>query len=151
MSADVNIPDPININGDVSLGGGLDLNLDDLDLGLDNVRINNLPNINLNGNFALSSLAPVNLSGDFGINKLPKLNLDAAISKLPDINLNAGINAGLNDIRIKELPIIDLRFSLRPFELSIPREYKFEFGLFGFTILKLRLNSEARVILEDKG
>jgi len=89
-----------------------------LDMGLDDININNLPLIRLDSN--------------------SKVELDS----------RSKVDMGLNDIRIKELPKIELELSVKPTRVHVPTHYEMCFSLLGMEMFKLGVCGETMVIAE---
>jgi hypothetical protein len=106
----VTIPDKYDIHSTV--GGGLDLGLDDV---------------------AISST----IGG--GLN----VGLDSTLHSESKVDL------GLNDIRFKELPVINLLFQVKPVRLHFPVDLKFSLRLLGTELLGVQLCGETMVVAED--
>src|SRR3990167_5744510 len=93
-----------------------------------NVSVDKLPEIKATVNAGITQLPEIKTSSDLNANlsvgKLPDIKASAGISvdKLADINLIASvralpkiiIEAGLDNLRIRELAPINLQFSLKP-------------------------------------
>ena len=149
----------------------------DLTYNLSNIRLDNFPTINIDTDskfnitnlpdikthLSVDSLAPIEFKAS--IVELPKqlpeigakLGATFAMEKLPDININAGIkslpkvviDAGLNDIRLKELAPINLQFSLKPVKLKLPFGYSFKVGIFGLEVFSMQMKGEVKAELDD--
>ena len=148
-----------------------------VDVALDNIRIKELPTINLGGgvdldldNIRIRELAPIN----FGITNLPPIRL--GVTELPVINLSAGLSVErlptvkletqnslqtdnrlvtdnkvdlALDVRIRELPQIDFQIGVRPMRFHFPLSYRFCLTLFGFDVLKFETCGESMIVAED--
>ncbi|OZG70189.1 hypothetical protein BTA51_27340 [Hahella sp. CCB-MM4] len=133
----------------INLGGGVDLDLD-------NIRIKELPTIDIDldadlglDNIRLTELAPINV----GITSLPLIRLDTirleTDSKV-DLGLdNVKVDLGLDNIRIRELPQLDFQFGLRPMRFHFPLSYKFCLTLFGCRIVQFETCGEGMIVAED--
>lgn len=105
-----------NLGGTVgaNLGGGLTL-----DVGLDNVRVKELPKIETDSSIS--------------VKELPKIEVDL----------------GLDDIRIAEFPPLQLELGFRPFRLHLPVNFKFCLEVLGVTLFKFSICGEGMAIGED--
>jgi predicted metalloprotease len=153
MSTDVDLS---NIGVTLTLGGitDIDIGLDSIatalttgvKLGLDNIKVD----AGL-GDIRIQQLAPIQI----GLTQLPVVNV--AVKELPliqtdskvDAKLDAKIDAGLDNIRITELPPIQLEFSFKPIRIHFPLNYSFSIELCGFRLFKFSLCGEGMVISED--
>lgn len=132
FDADVNIPDPININltlpNPTNISADLGLEVDPnskIDVGLSNIKVNPESKI------------------DVGLNNI-KVNPDSKIDiGLGNIRINPEsrleLDIGLDNIRIKEIPEV---------ATHIPVNLKFGIKLFGIEVLVLSLCGEVQFILE---
>ena len=86
------------------------------------------------------------LSGGVGIGldilHIPKIQIGA------DLKSDSKVDLGLNDIRIKELPRIELEFGVRPTRVHFPTHYNLCLSLFGMEVVGLALCGESMVITE---
>ncbi len=79
---------------------------------------------------------------------------DVRIKELPIIKLQAAItsdskvNLGLDNLRIKELPKIELEFGMKPTRVHLPTHYQMCFSLLGMEMFKLALCGETMMITE---
>lgn len=97
------------------------------------------------------------LLSDIHIRELPKLTLDASIDasikEIPVINTNSQLagtlDVGLSDIRVKELPVVHLRFGAEPTRVHLPGGWKFGFSVLGAPIFSFDLCGESMVVIED--
>ncbi|WP_020405576.1 hypothetical protein [Hahella ganghwensis] len=119
----------------INLGGGVDLDLD-------NIRIKELPSIDIDldadlglDNIRLTELAPINV----GITSLPLVRLET----------NSKVDLGLDNIRIRELPQLDFQFGLRPMRFHFPLSYRFCLTLFGCRIVQFETCGEGMIVAED--
>ena len=110
---------PTNYTVTSNISGGLDV-------GLDDIRVKELPLINLQS--ALTS--------------------DSKVTSDSNITSDSKVDMGLDDIRIKELPRIELEFSMKPTRVHMPTHYKFCFTLFGSEVFEFALCGESMVIIE---
>ncbi|MEE2731737.1 MAG: hypothetical protein VYA55_13040 [Pseudomonadota bacterium] len=147
--------------------------INDLNYTLSNIRLDNFPTINTDSKFSIESIPNINTHVSASIDKLAPINLIAAVTelpeikaklgasfaleKLPDINISAGIkslpkillDAGLNDLRVKELAPINLQFSLKPARLKLPFGYSFKVGILGLEIFSVQMQGEVKAELDD--
>lgn len=149
MSAEVDLTDIRVVElPPIELRGGVDLGLD-----LDNIRIRELPTINLSGgldigldNIRLRELAPINI----GITDLPPINLttDNNLTSNSTVTTDNKVDLAL-DVRIQELPQLDVQLGLRPMRFHFPLNYRFCLTLFGIKIFEFQTCGESMVIAED--
>jgi len=83
---------------------------------------------------------------DIQINNLPLIKLDTE-SKV-DAKFDGRVNAGLDDIRIKQLPKIELELSIKPTRVHVPTHYEMCFSLLGMEMFKLGVCGETMVVTE---
>lgn len=148
MSAEVDLTDIRVLElPTIDLSGGVDLGLD-----LDNIRIRELAPIS----FGLTNLPPVNLNASLAIDSLPTLDITTSSTLSTDNNLTS--NSTLNtdnkvdlalDVRVRELPQLDVQFGLRPMRFHFPVNYRCCLTLFGIRIFEFRTCGESMVIAED--
>jgi hypothetical protein len=84
---------------------------------------------------------------------------DVAISSTVGGGLNVGLDStlhseskvdlGLDDIRIKELPVINLLFQVKPVRLHFPFDLNLSLRLLGIEFLSVQLCGENMVVAED--
>jgi hypothetical protein len=110
---------PTNYTVTSNINGGLDV-------GLDDIRVKELPLINLNSS----------------------LSSDSKVTSDSNITSNSKVDMGLDDIRIKELPRIELEFSMKPTRVHLPTHYKFCLTLFGSEVFEMAFCGESMVIIE---
>jgi hypothetical protein len=129
----------------ITLGGGLavdPIRIDPLSVG-----VTALPQINA----AVTGLPIIKLEAS--VKELPVLKLEASVKELPlirtDSKLDAKIDAGLDNIRITELPPIHFELGFRPIRVHLPLNYHFCFELFGKPIFKFSVCGEGMLIGED--
>jgi hypothetical protein len=96
-----------------------------LDVGLDDIRIKELPTITLDTNSTLNSTSTLTSSST--------------------------VDLGLDNIRIRELPAIDLRLqtSMKPARLHFPVNVKFAVCTLGSELLSFTICGESMVVIED--
>lgn len=151
--------------------------LGDLNYRLSSFSIDFLPPLNVNANLNVGSLpdiktqsgigiivdklAPVDINAQLGVTKLPdintNLNTEIRVGKLPKVELAAAIkelpkivlNAGLDNLRVKELAPINLQFSLKPVKVRLPFGYSFKVGVLGFNLFSFSLQGELKAELDD--
>ena len=153
------VPDNITLTLKPTLAGGIDIGLDEiptsysvgLDLGLDDIRIKELPPINLDSDSKvnLKSDSKVSLKSDSGV----RLNSDSAVKLNSEsgvkLNSDSKLDLGLDNLRIKELPLINFQLGLKQMKLSFPLHYKLSFSLFGLKLFEFDVSGENKVIAED--
>lgn len=118
----VSIPSSYTINSTVN---GL------LDVGLDDIKIQQLPIIVLNSTSTLTSTSDVTTKSQ--------------------LTSNSTVDLGLDDIRIKELPPIDLRLqiSMKPTRIHFPLNMKLAICGMGNELLSFTVCGESMVVVED--
>lgn len=146
-----------------------------VDVPLDNIRIREFPTLNFSGgvavdldldNIKLTELAPINI----GLTQLPPVVLNAAVSleKLPTVKLESKSSLDTDsrlesdskvateskvdlalDLRVRELPRLDIQFGARPMRFHFPFSYRFCLTLFGVTVLQFETCGEGMVVAED--
>lgn len=133
-----------------------DLNLDFEVVSPIEIGVTQLPNISL----AVTQLP--NLS--IGVTELPDIKFNLAVTELPklDIKTDSDVrtsstvetNSVLSttnslELRIPELPQIDLQLGFRPMRFHFPLNFRFRVTLFGFKVFELETCGEAMVVSED--
>jgi hypothetical protein len=92
-------------------------------------------------------IQPLNLTGglDVGLD-------DIHIKELPliklDVTSNNKVDLGLDNIRIKELPKIELELSIKPTRVEVPTHYQMCFSVLGLEMFKLALCGETMLITQ---
>lgn len=104
----------------------------------------------------------------FGITELPAINFNLAVTELPTLdiktdsdlrttstvetrsvfNSNNSLDTSL-DLRVTELPRIDLQFGFRPMRFHFPLNFRFCVTLFGIRVFQLETCGEAMIVSED--
>jgi hypothetical protein len=112
------IPTNYTINSTATLGGALDLDLD-------NIRI--------------KEIAPITLTSNSTLKSDSKLTSDSKV------------DMGLNDIRIKELPRIELNLqtAMKPTRVHFPVNLRFGLCTLGIELLAFCVCGETMVVVED--
>lgn len=112
------IPTNYTINSTATLGGALDLDLD-------NIRI--------------KEIAPITLTSNSTLKSDSKLTSDSKV------------DMGLNDIRIKELPRIELHLqtAMKPTRVHFPVNLRFGLCTLGIELLAFCVCGETMVVVED--
>jgi hypothetical protein len=120
IKADVGLA---NVGVGVTVAGALDVGLSniDADVGLDDIRIKELPTI----------------------------DVQASIKELPVIRTDSKVDLGLDDIRIQQLPPIQFELSFRPIRVHLPLNYSFCIELFGIRLLRFSVCGEGMAVAED--
>ena len=75
--------------------------------------------------------------------------IDLKITELPKIVTDSKIDLGLDDIRIAELPPLQLELGVRPVRVHLPLNYTFCLELFGVRLFKFSICGEGMVVSED--
>ncbi len=125
MSADIDIPTGYSL----TLGGGLDLDLDE-------IRVKELPDIKIETESEIG----------MGLDNI-------RIKEFPanPLKTEADIDMGLNDIRIKELPRIevDTQIAIKPTRVHLPMSYTLNFGVLNMNLFSISLCGEGMMVIED--
>jgi hypothetical protein len=161
-----------NISANLTLSGGADLSIDSITLagsvglGLNDLRINALPPINAaltalptiitNSavNAAITHLPDINTNSlvNAAITQLPTINtvsaVNAAITQLPEIRTDSKVDLGLDNIRIQELPPLQVELAARPFRLHLPLNFTFCLEVLGVRLFKFSVCGEGMAIGE---
>jgi hypothetical protein len=75
--------------------------------------------------------------------------IDLKITELPKIVTDSTLDLGLDNIRIAELPPVQLELAVRPVRVHLPLNYTFCLELFGMRLFKFSICGEGMVISED--
>lgn len=114
-----------------------------------NVSVEKLPEIKATVNAGITQLPEIKTSSDLNANlsvgKLPDISVSAVLKSLPKIVLDAG----LDNLRIRELAPVNLQFSLKPARLRLPFGYTFKVGVLGLDIFSFSMQGEVKAVLED--
>jgi hypothetical protein len=85
---------------------------------------------------------------DIRIKELPVIDLKSALTSDSRVTSDSKVDMGLDNIRIKELPRIELEFGMKPTRVHMPTHYKFCLALLGFEVFQVALCGESMVIIE---
>lgn len=114
-----------------------------------NVSVEKVPEIKATVNAGITQLPEIKTSSDLNANlsvgKLPEISVSAVLKSLPKIVLDAG----LDNLRIRELAPVNLQFSLKPARLRLPFGYTFKVGVLGLDIFSFSMQGEVKAVLED--
>ena len=137
---------------------GLSIELPEINLDT-SLSVTKLPTVNTVSSISasLDQLAPVNLNASAAVTALPDLNANLSVNKLPEISLGVAlksipkilIEAGLDNLRVRELAPVNLQFSLKPAQIRLPFGYKFKVGLFGLDFLSFSMEGEVKAVVEE--
>lgn len=135
---EVGIPQPFVLHS--TIGGALDLDLD---------------NITLKGDadnpVEMRSSSTVDLGLD--INNIPTIRMENTLkgdSENPvEMKSSSTVDLGLDNIRITELPQINLQLSSKPTRVHFPVNYKLSFGMLGIEFFSMNVCGESMVVIED--
>lgn len=119
-----------------NLGGTVGANLSGgvaVDVGLDDVRIKELPKIETDSSISVKELPKIETDSTISVKELPKIEVDL----------------GLDNIRIAEFPPLQLELGFRPFRLHLPVNFKFCLEVLGVTLFKFSVCGEGMAIGED--
>ncbi|HET9934551.1 MAG TPA: hypothetical protein VFQ35_27795 [Polyangiaceae bacterium] len=75
--------------------------------------------------------------------------IDLKITQLPKIVTDSKVDLGLDNIRIAELPPVQLELAVRPVRVHLPLNYTFSLELFGYRLFKFSICGEGMVVTED--
>lgn len=146
MSVDVDLTDiRIKELPTIDLSGGVDLDLDNIrirELAPINIGITNLPPVNLNANLAVDSLPTID------VNTNSNLTTDNNLTSNSTVKTDNKVDLAL-DVRIRELPQLDVQLGLRPMRFHFPLNYRFCLTLFGIKVFEFQTCGEAMAIAED--
>lgn len=134
----------------------------DADFGLDDLRIRELAPINIGitnlpvVNLGITELPAINLNAALGITELPTIRLDtdsdlktdSTVKTDSEVRTESKVDLAL-DVRIRELPQIDLQLGFRPMRFHFPLNYRFCLTLFGCKVFEFSTCGEAMVVAED--
>jgi hypothetical protein len=79
---------------------------------------------------------------------LPVIKLEANITNIPKITTDSKVDMGLDNIRIRELPKVEMEFGMKPSRIHLPSHYQFCFSLLGMEIFKFAFCGESMVVNE---
>ena len=120
MSAEIDIPTHYTI----------DSNIDgSMDMGLDDIRIKELPKIQLSSDSKLTS--------------------DSKLSSDSKLTSDSKVDMGLDDIRIRELPKIQIEASMKPTRIHFPVNMKFGLCAMGTELVSFTICGESMTVIED--
>jgi hypothetical protein len=142
----VDIPTHYSIATNSSVSGSLDV-------GLDEIRLKELAPINVNANIGKLSLegnGTLGLNVTASVKDIPPLRVEASVLELPVIRTDSRLDAGLNDIRIRELPKLQLELGVKPMCVSFPFNYHFGISIFGCQLFKFSFCGESRLVVQDE-
>lgn len=167
--------DPVSTFFDNLFSGDTPPALSDLNYGISSFRVDFLPPLNIDLDIknipeiktqsgiglSVEKLAPINVNAQVGLTALPDINTtvnaNLNVGKLPTIDLVAVIrelpkiiiDAGLDNLRVRELAPINLQFSLKPARLKLPFGYSVKVGVLGLELFSFTMKGELRAELED--
>ena len=117
MSAEIDIPTHYTI----------DSNIDgSMDMGLDEIRIKELPKI-----------------------ELGKIVTDSKLTSESRLTSDSKVDMGLDDIRIRELPKIQIEASMKPTRIHFPVNLKFGLCTMGTELVSFTVCGESMTVIED--
>lgn len=148
MSAEVDLTDIRVLElPTIDLSGGVDLGLD-----LDNIRIRELAPISI----GITDLPPFNVNANLAVDNLPTIDISTNSNLTTDNNLTSNSTVKTDnkvdlalDVRVRELPQLDVQFGLRPMRFHFPVNYRFCLTLFGIKVFEFQTCGESMVIAED--
>jgi hypothetical protein len=108
-----------------------------VDVGADDIHVKELPTIQF-GTMAVNT----------AITAIPKIDTSVAVTAMPKIVTESKLALGLENIRIKELPKIELEVGVKPTRVHFPSHYKLCGSLFGAEVFSLSLCGESMVVTE---
>jgi hypothetical protein len=86
---------------------------------------------------------------DIRIKEIDKIEVEAKTDSKLEAKTDSKVDAGLDNIRITELPPIQLELSMRPIRIHLPLNYSFCFEFLGKKLFKLSFHGEGMVVTED--
>jgi hypothetical protein len=116
------IPNPWTINTTTGVSGSLDA-------GLDDIRIKEI------GPIALASIST--------------LNSTSTVTSDSKLTSDSKVDLGLDNIKIKELPKIELQFGMKPTRVHFPVNLQFCLSSLGLQLLTFNICGETMVVIED--
>ena len=136
----------------INLAGGVDFDLDEIrikELAPIKIGITELPDINLN-----AKLDPVKLETDSKLKTDNNVKTDSTVKTDSAIKTDSVLNTDNRvdldlDVRIRELPQIDIQLGLRPVRIHLPLSYEFCLKVFGIKVFEFKTCGEGMVIAED--
>lgn len=134
----------------------------DADFGLDDLRIRELAPINVGitslpaVNVGITELPNINLTAALTLNELPTIRLDtesdlrtdSAVRTDSEVRTESKLDVAL-DLRIRELPQIDLQLGFRPMRFHFPVNYRFCLTVFGLKVFEFSTCGESMVVAEN--
>jgi len=114
-----------------------------------NIGLTELPDINFN-----AKIDPLEINTDSKLSSVSFVKTDSTLKSESKLSTDSKlltdnkIDLAL-DVRVKELPQIDLQLGLRPMRFHFPLNYRLGFSLFGFKIFEFKTCGEGMVIAED--
>lgn len=130
----------------INLAGGVDFDLDEIrikELAPIAISVTDLPDINLN-----AKLDPVKLETDSVVKTNSSVKTDSTLKTDSVLNTDNKVDLDL-DVRIRELPQIDIQLGLRPVRIHLPLSYEFCLKICGFKVFEFKTCGEGMVIAED--
>jgi hypothetical protein len=108
-----------------------------VDVGADDIHVKELPIIQF-GTMTVNT----------AITAIPKIDSSVAVTAMPKIVTESTVALGLENIRIKELPKIELEIGVKPTRVHFPSHYQLCGSLFGAEIFSLSLCGESMIVTE---
>jgi hypothetical protein len=121
-----------------------------LDLDLDNIHIREIAPITLNSTSKLSTDSELDGKLDVGLDKIG-LKSDSKLTSDSKLKADATVDLGLDDIRINNLPPLELNVqaSVKPTRVHFPINLKFAVCVLGKELVSFRTCGETMVVIED--
>jgi hypothetical protein len=121
-----------------------------LDLDLDNIHIREIAPITLNSSSKLSTDSELEGKLDVGLDNIG-VRSDSKLASDSKLRADGKFDIGLDDIRINNLPPLDLRVqvSLKPMRVHFPVNLKFALSVLGKELVSFRACGETMVVIED--
>jgi hypothetical protein len=145
----------------LNFGGGIDFDLDEIrikelapiNVGITqiapiNVGVTNLPDFNLNTQLSVDKLPPIHVLTDSKLATSSTLKSDSTVQTDSTLKTDNKVDLAL-EVKIKELPRIDLQLGLRPMRFHFPLNYRFCLKLLGIKVFEFETCGEGMIIAED--
>ena len=130
------IPKDYTLASTTTVGGGLDV-------GLDDIRIKEL--------VPIAITTDNKIAADSKLTSESRLTSEGRVTTESKLTSDSKVDLGLDDIRIKELPRIDLRLetSMKPTRIHFPVNLRFGLQTLGLELLAFSVCGESMVVIED--
>ncbi|WP_166263958.1 hypothetical protein [Marinobacter caseinilyticus] len=133
----------------IEFAGGIDFDLDEIrirELAPISIGVTELPAINI----GVTNLPDVNVIVSLSVDNLPTIALDSDSRLNTDSTVKTDNKVDLDlDVRIRELPQLDVQLGLRPMRFHFPLNYRFRLTLFGIKVFEFETCGEGMIVAED--